>query len=241
MNNWKQAFELAKYEVRKSGSAFLLIFFLAIAIGLFIALTATQTIYNVKENYFFDFILILLFVVPSIGIPKSFRLTNVKSDLWVAPSVLKLLGLPIEKDVISKSRILVHFTYISFFNLLILPTLYFVIPGLSTTVSVWEYIVISLALYAFSLAIAMIPPAADSGDIVSKKKILIYTVSLIFTITLAYLVFTYFSEYSLLHWIIYWAKNGPILTSIGALILLAAGPHFAHQYNLKQMKRTDYL
>lgn len=241
MKNWKQAFNLAVFEVKRSSLTYILLLMM-VGFFAFVFLAAPDiNPFNNRYAYGYDFYLLVLSIVPPMFVSKHLKVQPIKDDLWASPSVYALLSLPIDKDVIGKSRLLIHYGYALFFQILILITLYITSSKMRFDLSTFEFIAFSLMLMAISLIVISIFAAADVGDRTSAKRILIVSLSIYGSVIIGYLVFVLLSDYAILHWLIKLCKLAPVWSSLGALIVLIATPHYAHIHILKKLKRIDYL
>ncbi len=241
MKIWKQAFSLAILEWKQSILTYVL---LLMMVGFFTFVFLTAPDINPLNNryaYGYDFYFLILAILPPMFILKPLKVRPIKDDLWAAPSVYALLSLPITKDVIGKSRILIHYGYGLFFQILILIMLYITSRKIQHDLPGLEFVAFSLMILAFGLIVISIFATADIGDRTTPKRILIWSLVVYGIVIIGYILFVLLSDYALFHWFMKLSILAPIWTSIGSLFIIFATPHYAHKYILKKLKRIDYL
>ncbi|MEC5424110.1 hypothetical protein QGM71_11465 [Virgibacillus sp. C22-A2] len=242
MQEWKQAYSLAKLELRMSKFGFLSAFLFSMFILFFIV----TSIESYMENGFvgIDFFFVLLFSVATIWTkPKEFQIKKVSGDLIVLPLVVMQKQLPIKQDVIMKSRFIVHFFYSFPFQLLALIGIYFMSP-LPEMLSVGSFIAFAIIWLSFGVYAGYVFPLSEIGT----KGPLTSTVGTIFIgVTLLIVLLSIFTmihvlfENGIVYWSIILAQKWPIVSSIASILLAFFG--FAHwqHYMKKAMDKLDYL
>src|SRR5690625_3461584 len=122
MNDWKKATSLARFELSISAVHFLLVFIVSIIMASFIGTTLEGYLENVGT--IFDIFFIILFSVsPSLFKPTATQYQKVSGDLWASHIFIMQKQLPIQENVLIKSRFIIHFTYsFSIFLLILLFT-----------------------------------------------------------------------------------------------------------------------
>lgn len=241
MKSWKQAYTLAAFEWKRSALTYVLLLMM-VGFFAFVFLTAPDiNPFNNRYAYGYDFYLLVLSILPPMFISKHLKVQPIKDDLWASPSVYALLSLPVTKDIIGKSRILIHYGYGLFFQILILITLYLTSAKIRIDLTNLEFIAFSLMLIAVSLIVISIFATADIGDRTTPKRILTWSLIVYGSVIIGYMIFVLFSDYALLHWFIKLSRLAPIWSSLGALFVIFATPHYAHKFIMKKLKRIDYL
>src|SRR5699024_9005593 len=106
MKSWKEAYWLAKIELKESKLSFLfiLLFYPLITLGLISSFESYLDTNFVGTDFFF----ILLFTFAAIWTrPKYFQVQQLNDELVVSPAMYMLQQLPVRKDIIVKSRFII--------------------------------------------------------------------------------------------------------------------------------------
>jgi len=247
LKSWKLAWSLAKFELTASPLYLLsLCLFnpLLIFLVVFLVISPVFNDYLQNNDVGFDFIFLILFLLaPAWHRPKRFLMQSVSqnSDLWAAPSLVLQLQLPITKNTLIKSRLLIYF-FLSFpAQCLLLLAMYLVTPQLQTMVTPIEYIVFCIIWLSIGVYAGYIMPAGDVGDEINVKSVTIaflqLNVGTIAILTFFHLVI----GYGLVHSTILIAKKYAILSVVGSLALLIAGLYFWSSYMRNRLYKTDYF
>lgn len=240
MNSWKQAFSLAKFELKECAFS-PLILFLNLIIFTYILVSFSSDFDTKFVSIFYDFVFLVVFLSASSWIqPKVFRLQRTDDDLWIAPSVLMLMRLPIPANIIYKSRLIIYFSYSFPFHLLFLTGLYAFSTNIRELITPGTYIVFSIIWLTFSIYIGSIVPATEVGDRMSKRKIIIFSSFIYGGLIAAFTFFHFFSDYGLVQWTIILAQNKPTLSILISILLAIIGFNYWQYYALKQIKKVNY-
>lgn len=240
MNNWKQSFSLAKFELRESIFSPLTLLFnlIILTFGLIMLSSDFDTKFG---SIFYDLFFLVIFLFTAGWIqPKVFRVQRTDDNLWIAPSVLMLMRLPIPANIIYKSRLIIYFSYSFPFHLLFLTGLYGLSANIRELITLDTYIVFSIIWLTFSIYIGSIVPVSEVGGRISKRKLIISSISIYGGLIVAFTSFYFFSDYGLVQWTIILAQNKPTLSILISILLAIIGFNYWHYYALKQMKKVNY-
>lgn len=240
MKDWKQAFRLAKFELRASLSGLLLACSVsAIYCVLFYVLPLDP--YSKKDPMIlFDiFFLISFTLFPVWCHPKDFALTKNMG----APGVQLLLALPAEKDAIAKSRMIIHLVYSVVFQIPLLIAFYLSFPSVQENLGPFGYLSFALVWLCFSMYAGTWLITTEFGlkKTYSNWAVTFSAVLLLVLVAAFYKGITWAAGSGLVYATIAAAKHWPLAAGLLSLFLAATGLHFIHQYNLKTLKKVDYL
>src|SRR5690554_817020 len=241
MREWKQAFSIAKLELKAS----LLSFLFALAFVLFITAIIASTLDSYLDNGYagFDLLFILIFTFAPVWTKrKEFQIQMIR-NLLVSPIVVMQNQLSITKEVLVKSRFIVHFFYSFPYQLIAVIILYAYSP-LQQMLSIGGFIAFAVIWIAFGVYAGYVIPYSEAGE---KSKIHSDTLMVIygFIILIGFLVLLSFAHLLFGNGIVYWtialAKKWPILASIFSILLAVAGYQHWKFYMKKRMSKIDYL
>src|SRR5690625_4670586 len=162
MEQWKRAFRLATFELTASPLHLLTLYILSPILLLFIGLFMVSPILDAyfEKNYVgIDFLFILLFtLVPAWSRPNKFQLQQIDSDhdLWASPTLVMQLQLPIPKETLIKSRLVIYFFYSFPFQCLFLFLTYVLTPAINMTMSPGSYLAFSVIWLSFGVYVGYI-------------------------------------------------------------------------------------
>lgn len=239
MQDWMQAYRLAKFELRASKVSFLVLLLFVIIMGLFFG---SSTGSYLEQGYVeFDLFFVVVFTISPMWIkPKDFQSRKVNSDIFASPPVIMLKQLPVKHDVIIKSRFLTYFIYTIPFQVLMLLLLYLLSPELRDLLSLGSYSAFSIIWLSFGIYGGCIVPASEAGDRTTIMAMVVYglvpIISLIALFTVVYLLF----HFGVFYWTIILAQKWPILSSLTSILLAIIGVRYWQHYMKKTMIKLDY-
>ncbi|WP_269410654.1 hypothetical protein [Lentibacillus daqui] len=243
MKDWKQAWYLAKFELKASKWMFLLLLLFTFFM-LFFFVTVLDTGVE-KRTAGFDFFFILMFSSTMMiwWKPKDFQINKVGGDVFASPSLVMLNHLAIKKDVIIKSRFFVHFVYSFPYQLILLLCLYPLTPALQSVLTLNDYIVFSIIWLSFSFYVGYLFASSEIGG---KSKL---SATLAGILILGIVIVTLFlfsliqliTGYTIFYWTIIIAQNWPLASSLISIILAILGINYWLHYARKGMDKIDYL
>src|SRR5690554_114404 len=241
MREWKQAFSIAKLELKAS----LLSFLFALAFVLFITAIIASTLDSYLDNGYagFDLLFILIFTFAPVWTKrKEFQIQMIR-NLLVSPIVVMQNQLSITKEVLVKSRFIIHFFYSFPYQLIAVIVLYAYSP-LQHMLSFGEFIAFAVIWIAFGVYVGYSIPYSDVGQ---KSKFHSDTLMSVvgFILLIGVLMFLSFAHLLFGNGIVYWSialvQKWPIFSSIFSILLAIAGFYHWKFYMKKQMSTIDYL
>lgn len=240
MKSWKQAFWLAKSEWKVS-IVNIFLSWLILTIVTLIFLTSFNR--YMEENYIgFDIFFLLVFSFgPFLFRSKYFQYKNVSGHIWASPTLIMQAQLPIPKDILAKSRLIIYFAYLLPFILTIFPIMYIGYSPIREVLSLPVYLVFVIIWICYCLYFGILLPASDVGDYATPKRMTYY---FIFSFIIFFGIFIFFYKvlgYGIVAWTIRVAQNWPFLAIIISVILLVVSWKFMLFYMKKTMKKLDYM
>lgn len=232
MNTWKEALWIAKIEWKKSWFGTLCLFFTLFVIWVLGAETQPPSLLT-------DIGFLLIFgCVAFLVRPKELQLQKVEGDIWGSPFFMMLNMLPIEKDVLIKSRF-VQMLFPSLpFQLLFL---FLFSPWLVDSMAVLEYVAFSITWFAFGVSSSFIFALSDVGDRYTPVRLFVYSVAF-YTGLMFFLVWlSKKTDSGIVGWTIIAAKNFPIWSILISVAVTVGCYYFSKYYMNKKMIQIDYL
>lgn len=240
METWKEAFWLAKFELKKSRNGILMmLFILACSVFFFVTL--------IPEYLEKAFVLVDLFFILFIwfggmtGKTKEFQIQKIDENVWASPFFIMLNQLPIKKDILIKSRFIVTFSLSIPFYLLFHILVYALTPALRVEMPLLAYCIFTFIWLCIGINFSSAFPAADAGERTSMWKSWIILI-LMFIAAIAFFTgFTLIFEKGFVAWTMIAARQWPLLSIIVSLLIAIGGVQYCKRYMLKKMKQIDYL
>ena len=237
MNTWKDAFWIAKIEWRKSWFGTLCLFFALLV--MFVSFSWVFEAETQPPSLLNDFGFLLIFgCVAFLVRPKDLQLQKVEGDVWGSPFFMMLNMLPIEKDVLIKSR----------FVQMLFPSLPFQIlffflysPWLLESMAVLEYVAFSIIWLAFGVSSSFIFALNDVGDRYTPIMLFIYSVALYAGVTFVLVWLAKKTDAGIVGWTAVAAKNFPIWSILISVGVTVGCYYFSKYYMKKKMIQIDYL
>lgn len=235
--DWKKAASLARFELGIATAHFLLVFFVAIFIALFLGITLEDYLKN--TGTVFDLVFIGLFsIVPSLFKPSATQYQQVNGQLWASHVFIMHKQLPIRENILTKSRFIIHFAYS--LPLLIL-VLTFTYPMITNVMTIGEYIIFSFIWLSFSIYSGLIMAVSDAGDYVNTKTMIIAILKLALMFGPLLLIFHFGFNTGIIAWTIMLAKGFPFLTIIMSIFFVIIGIHFWEYVMKRTIQKMDYF
>lgn len=239
MENWKKAFELSLLELKESTTGFFILLFFYLIITLYTIFSFPSYL----ENNFLgvDSLFIIAFTVaPLWSRPKVFQMQT-KQNGYIVPSVVMLQHLPIPKDVIIKSRIIIHYVYTIPVQFILLLSLYLFSGPLQDMMTFGTYIVFMIIWFSFGIYVGGMFLASDMGDRTPPFKAIVYT---IITIIVAIFLMTsmiILTGFGIVHWTLIFAQKWPLVSAMISIVLAILGYVYWYRYMKKQLRTLDYM
>lgn len=240
MIEWKHAYRLAAFEIKASMKNFLPILAFYIAMSLIFMLSFD--VYLEGEFKFFDLMFLLIFFMfPSWMKSKEFQMRKMDGDLWTAPSIVMLQQLPVPRNIIVKSRFIIH-AFCSFpFQLVLFIAMPLMSENFRDMMTPITYIAFLLIWLGLSIAVGFMMAASEAGGNFKTSDIVKSFIYLVIGAVALYFMFPLLSENGLIHWTMSLATEWTLLSVILAIVLIIAGWQYWQANMRKIMKKTDYL
>lgn len=237
MNNWKKALSLSRFELSTGAAYFLLQFFIAIFIAVFLGTAFIRDLSN-KSIAFDIFFLTLFSIFPAWLKSKNSQYQRVTGELWASPVFIMQKQLAIDEDIIIKNRFIIHFAYSLPMLILILGLTY---PMISSAITPLQYIAFSIIWLSFSIYIGLIMGASDAGDYVNVKTISQSILIIVIFFALLIGVFHYILNISIIYGTVMLAKQFPLLSVIISIIFCFIGIRYWTYFMNKTIRKMDYF
>ncbi|GGB38259.1 hypothetical protein F3157_14045 [Virgibacillus dakarensis] len=240
MQDWKQAFRLAMFELKASKGSFLALF-LFFLLMLFFFKTVLDYDLDKKTGIFDIFVFYIFSSFMMLVVKrKGFQIAKINEDVIASPSFVMLSQLAIKKDTIIKSRFIIHFVYSFPFQLVFLICLYPLTPGIQHALPVSSYIGLAVIWLSFSFYFGYGFPASEAG-IKGTVKATILSYAMIMAGLLIIIFIPILSGYSIFYWTIILSRNWPLASSLVSIILAILGVIYWMHYARKSIEKFDYL
>lgn len=237
MDNWKHAVYLAWFEIRYSFVQLLFSLPLIMMFSLFISLSTD--LFEQSNAIFVDLLLIWLSFVPFLIRPESTKIQKINGKLLASPVILMNLTVPVPKDILIKSRIVISLIHSLTISIPFLFIIYLFSPSAKGLLSFGLYSVFMIVWVAFQVII--VPPTADIG----QRTSFVTSTFILIAFLVLLIGFLYFLHFYLgigiVHGSIKLIQDWPILTAITAILLIVLNVNKNQFYMKKQLKKIDYF
>lgn len=238
MEDWKQAFWLSKYELKRS--------YLSILFLLLFLIGALFMFYDMSLSYFqqpfiaMDLIFIIVFGILTHRPIDIFKLKNTTSKTLDSHGLISLNRLPIKKAIIIKHYFLLHIMLAIPFHIILLTAFYIISPAIKSQISISSYLVFSIIWICLGLFISFATVASEAG-LKSMKLVTILSIGLSIAFFSFIIVYFDMSMGGFVKWTIDIATHQPLLSTIIPLTIIIISWNFWMKKMLKNMKGFDYL
>ncbi|MBE1554245.1 hypothetical protein [Sporosarcina limicola] len=241
MGNWKQALSLAKFELRNSKKALVLLGFLLITYVFFI-------VYSVPIYFKTGFVLFDLFFLMITGMaamwakPKGFQMKKVENNLTVTPYFVMLHQLPIPKEILIKNRFIIYYAYAVPLHTLFLALIYVFSETMRAELTFPQYIAFSLIWISFGIYWGTIYPVTELGEVSgsSNLKAYLYLILYLVIISVGITLLQVYTGSGIIYWSMNIAKKWPLLSSILSVAAAGLSTILWLRAANKKIKRIDY-
>ncbi|MDQ0273221.1 hypothetical protein [Cytobacillus purgationiresistens] len=240
MNEMKEAWRLATFEIKASLKWTILQFLFALLFGWFFSMTLPDG----KDHLMFDLFLVLMFWAGSSWLrPKVFQLQKLDEGVHASTYFLMLNQLPVKRNTLINSRLLVHYTFSIPFNLLMLISLFILSTEVPTIMPDSSFLVFSVIWLSFGIVAGSMFPTADIGEKLKGGKVaIVLSVILFYGAAGAVLVLVnLFTSRSIAGWSIYAAVNWPIASIIISIAAVILSIWYTKRYMSRKIPTIDYL
>jgi len=240
LDNWKQAFWLMKFELKKSFSAIVLLMLMTIFSIYFFKMFFE--FYRDTGIIIYELFFLIVFGIAAIWAkPKEFQYQKINDRTWGHPYFMTLSQLPINRDILVHSRFLIYYLYSIPFHVLVLLFGYLFTPALQEMINIPSYMVFSLIWLSYGITIGSVFPAVDAGDYITMLRSVLTTIPLFFGIVVALILIQRWTGDGIVTWTIIAANEWPILSTLVSL-LVAGGSTMYWRRNMKnRIRKVDYL
>lgn len=238
MSEWKEAFWLTKYELKRSTISFLI--FLLFLFGAIFLLS------EMSVNYFTQRLIAMdLFFIVALGLlthrPKEiFSWENMIKGDKGANDIIILNHLPIKMGIIVKHRFLSHILFAIPFQVLLLIGFYMNSPELQNQIPIDAYVRFSIIWICIGLFISFMMVAFEAGY-KSSNMITSTSIGLLIVLILLIIASYNFIPGGFIQWTIQIANYQPVLSVIIPVVIIIISWNYWMRKMLKQMKQVDYL
>lgn len=239
MNVWKEAFWLARFEMRASLKMLFLLLGFSFIYGVFFSISTFE-----QHSFLFDFFFLIIFwFMPIWTKPKEFQLQKISEGLWASPFVVMLNQLPVQKNVLIISRFITYFTFSIPTHIFILGFIYFFAAEFRESISITAYIVFSIIWICFGITFGSMFPTSDVGDKVPKSSWLFAAISVLFfgAVIGTIVAINKFTGRGIVSWSISIAREWPILSVILSCLIAFISIVYSIRIMSKKMDQIDYL
>lgn len=246
MNHWKNAYAFVRLELQHS-----LMTFVVMVLCLFVIFSMLMLNLNSVNLYdkmasmgFYDFIFFVSFTcLPIWMTAREFSSGQKgKNGTEAAPGVVLLMHLPVKRDIISKSRILSYIIRSYPFLIIIMLMIYITNSPIREEMPPFTYLVFCIIWLAFALyGGGMVLTADFTSSGMTIVNLIVGMVIAVLSIAIFYSAFLFFTDVGIVYATVAAARNFPIISVLASIILAATGLHYIHKYNIKLMKKNDYL
>lgn len=240
MNDWKEAYRLAAFELKASMKSFLLILAFYTAMSLIVMMSFD--IYLKGDFRYFDLLyLLIFFLFPAWMKNKEFQMQKLSGDLWTVPSVVMLQQLPISKEAIIKSRFIIHAVCSFPLQLVLLIAMPIMSEEFRNYMTPVTYPVFVLIWLSLAIAIGFIMAASEVGGNFKKKAIVMSFIYVLGGTAAVFFLVAVIANDGFILLTMQLAGDWPFLSGIIAIVLGIAGWKYWQWDMKKMMKKTDYL
>lgn len=239
LKDWKQAADLAKFELSYSKRALIPLGGMLITFSFLMIYAAPQLV----ESSFYDlFFLIFIGMAGSWAKPKEFQFNKLKDGSWGTPYFLMLQQLPIRKEVLIKNRFVIYFVYSIPSNLLFLVSIYAFSAEIRSILTFSEYTVFTIIWLSFTVYWGTQFPLADVGELsnIHPVKVWFYTVAFLVMSVGTIVLIQLFTGYGVVYNTMLLAKKWPILTSLLSIAFAIVCTKWALRRAYQKMMKIDY-
>ncbi|MCK2019894.1 hypothetical protein [Peribacillus frigoritolerans] len=237
MDTWKDAFWLAKMEWKKSWIGIFSLFFILLAVA--VMYTVVWNDGDKLPSIFIDIAFLLLFgLVPYMVRSKELQYQKLDGEIWGSPFFMMLNTLPIDKEVLMKSRLVQALFPGLPFQLLFLILFS---PMLLESMDILEYIAFMLIWLVFGVASAFTYAASDVGDRITPMMLLVWSIIIYGGVTLILVWFYVKTDTGIVGLSMEAAKAFPIWSMAVSGVIAVSGYYYCKHYMVKKMKKIDYL
>lgn len=240
MNDWKEAFWLAKFELKKLKLGFVLLALMAIMFSMFFATVIPKNME--RSTVMLDIFFFIVFGFGTAWIkPKEFNHQKIGGDFWASPFFITLRQLPIQKDVLIKSRFIIFFAFAVPYYLGISILTYAFSPDLRAALDLKEYFAFIMIWIGIGIHLGASFPASDVGYRLSTVNFVLYIFALFFGFMFIFTIFNVLYGNGFVPLTMLMAEKWPLVSIIASVLFAAIGVLYSQKYMSKKIEKMDYL
>ncbi|MEK4174782.1 hypothetical protein NST97_02050 [Aeribacillus sp. FSL K6-1305] len=240
MNDWKEAFWLAKFELKKLKLGFVLLALMAIMFSMFFATVIPKNME--RSTVMLDIFFFIVFGFGTAWIkPKEFNHQKIGGDFWASPFFITLRQLPIQKDVLIKSRFIIFFAFAVPYYLGVSILTYAFSPDLRAALDLKEYFAFIMIWIGIGIHLGASFPASDVGYRLSTVRFALYIFALFFGFMFIFTIFNILYGNGFVPLTMLIAEKWPLVSIIASVFFAAIGVLYSQKYMSKKIEKMDYL
>ncbi|API91942.1 hypothetical protein J32TS6_23620 [Virgibacillus pantothenticus] len=238
MQQWKQAWRIAQLELSHSIGKFFLGYLIVIIFSGFFVFNLQGYLSN--GFIFYDMFFILFFIIGANMGPDHFR--SKQHFNFAHPLLITQLQLPIEQNILIKSRFVIHFCFTLPVQILFLVVFYLTSP-ISGLLSIPAYIAFAIIWLSVNLYMGTLLPMSEAIETGFATRIgTVIIAVIIFFIFLFILSGSHLiTDHGVVELSIIVAKKWPLIASAISLIIGLAAVKAHQVYMKKFLNKLDYL
>lgn len=236
----KDALWLAKFEIKKSRNAIIIQLVMLFGVTAFL-LAALPAYFESGGIVGVDLYFLIAFGCTVCWLkPKEIQIQKLDDDTWASPFFVFLNQLPIKKEVLIQSRMIVFFTYAVPFYFFVLVLLYCFSSPLKDALPFHSYLVFSLIWTGYGISFGLAFPASEAGQKLSLFKQIVFTIALFTISTVILIIFTILYGKGLVYFTIQAAKNWPLISIILSIAAILLSVKYYRGYMHRKIAEVDY-
>lgn len=167
--------------------------------------------------------------------PQSIGKLHVASE-----QIVFLLQMPVEKEAIFHSRVLIHTLYNFMIQLSFVILSYIFSPTLHTSMNLPTFIVFVCMWISVGVCASGFTAADEAGKGVGNRTFIISMIQILVFACLLFALYMW-TPYTLIKGSMIIANEWPLLAIIGAIILASAGLYYGRKKMNRLLQTTDYI
>lgn len=241
MNSWKTAFQLNKWEIKKSVINIMLAYLVTLMFTFFFIKEFGSYIEN--GTILFDLLFLLVFTSsPLFPKPKNFEVQQLQNGLFASPIVYLQKQLPIRDEVIITSRLIMHILYTFPIQLVALILIYLSTSAINF-LSIGSFIAFCMIWLSISIGIGYVIPKFNIGAggfaVTNSGSLIFTTLSILLTFGILTLIHAFFGH-GIVYWSIMFANDFPLLSAGISIFIAVIGYHAWMKAMRKALKTLRY-
>lgn len=239
MNEWKQAYGLAKIELSEMKP--FVLYYSALIIYFVILINGTATDYFDKAYFGLDILFALLFILlPRYLRKRYFQWMALEQGWYASHFHIALSSLPVKNKVIAKYHYLMHAVISLPIQLSILIAVYVSSEAFRAQLSLSSFIVFTIFWLSINLFLGASGSFSAVGSNLFINAGLFFLAAIVFFVAGTFIFYVAFTD-GIVGWTIYMAEAHTLLTVIIAILLTSVGPKMWTTLTVLKMSRYNYF